>query len=291
MKLSSKLAMFFVATGSILAGNASAVVTWDFDQFNSTVALRGLTFADHGANGFAPGGIFDTDGDLNIAYGPNGPGSVTATINPISRDSIPAIPAVTSASSAAFTTLTGIGSPTATFSFRAATLHDNFGADGHLAEGDADGVSNVFLNFDGLVGATSVTIDYTWIYSAIADPDNEGAAEDPEMAEGSLSVFSSSGMGPNNLYAVTNLGPVGISGNGFGSWTEVVSPGDFVGLALDMRAYARMESPGVGAFQEDLAGSEFFGEITLTITVPEPTALSLLALTNLGALRRARRSA
>lgn len=283
-------AALLVAASSILVGNASANVLWDFDQFNSSVALNGLVFADHGANGFAPGGIFDTDGDVNNAYGPAGPGTVEATINPIARDSIPAIPAVTSASSAAFARVAGIGSDSVTFSFRAGTLHDNFGADGHLATGDANGSSTVILNFDNLIVPTGVTVDYTWSYSAIADPVHENLIEDPEEAAGNLSALSSSGMGPGALYAVLNNGPAGISNSGMGSWTDVVSPGDFVTLDLDMSAFARMENPGVGPFQEDLAGSEFFGEITLTITtLPEPTTLSLLALAGLGALRRARR--
>jgi len=287
MKIGSNVVGF--AALLTLASSAHSVVTWGFDPINSSVTLQGDTMADNGANLFGPGNN-DVDTDTQIAYGPAGPNTVEAIlVNPlVSRDAGLAPVFTTTASAAANARLENLNSDTITYIFNAVNLNDTFAGDGFLTRSTATGTSSVRLNFDNLVGATGVRVDYSWSYDAISNPVHESGAEDPELSAGSLSIVSSGGSGPGLAFAALNPGPFTITDSDSGSWTETVSPGDFVTITIDMLADTTMDSLGTGVFQEDLAGAGFRGTLTLSVTVPEPTSLAFLVTGAMLTLRRKR---
>lgn len=271
-----------------LATSAQAAVTWAFDPINSTVDLDASTLADNGANLYGPPND-DSDSASALVYGPGGPNTVEASVNPMSRDAfLPDF--TTSASAAALSRLENLDSPSVTFTFNAVNLNDTFSGDGFITSALAVGSSSVRLLFDNFVVPTPIAVDYSWSYDAIANPIHEGGGEDPESCRGTLVLNSSSGMGPGTVFSVLNTGPVTVSDSDTGGWTDTVSPGDYISIGMAMNAETLMESPGTGTFQEDLAGAAFRGTLVLTITtIPEPTSIALIPLIGLGLARRLRR--
>ncbi len=286
--ISLALAAIFAA-----AAQDAAAATWGVDLALSSLSIDGDTYADNGANGFRPGGVWDQDNPpIVAAFQPNfvvGPDTFDfgATVNPISSDRDLSIPFVTSASAVGVITIDGLGSSTLEIRWRANTLNDNFDGDGFLSDSSVLLLSQIVATIDGVGPGTPVEIIYDWDYFATAVPDHEALMEDPETANGSVGFLDDQGTGPGNLFGVI-VGEPGVltsmdSDNDSYSLTTS-NPSSSLTINLDGGSITRMNSPGNGPFQEDLAGSEFIGRLTLTLRmVPEPASWGLAFVAVLGA--------
>lgn len=280
-----------------LAGSTYAAPTWSVDLNNSSLNLNGDTYADNGAHGFRPAGPWDEDSldedtfQANFVVGPD-TFDLGASVNPISRDRDLSVPYDTSASAVSIVTIHGVGSNTLEIAWRANTFNDQFDGDGFLSTSEAHVFASILARIDGVSPGTPVSISYEWEYFATAVPDHEGVGEDPEQARGSLSLIDNAGGGPGNLFdiMVGEPGPAPLTDfdDDIDSHNLVTGvPDSFLTIDLAASSITAMESPGDGLFDEDLAGSEFIGTLTLVI-VPEP-AVGTLLIGGLGLLAKRRR--
>lgn len=267
--------------------------TWGVNLGNSTLSIDADTYADNGANGFKPGGAWGendppilTTFQSNFVIGPN-TFDLGAALNPITHDRDPNIPFDTSASAVGVITINGIGSNTLDIDWRLNTLNDQFGGDGFLSDSSAFLASVIEATINGVGPGTPLQIQYDWNYFATAVEDHENLVEDPESASGDLGFSDDKGNGPGNLFATLVGGP-GLAtdiDSGSNTFNLVTSnPMSFLSIDLHGGSTASMNSPGSGPpNDEDLAGSEFIGHLTLRLVpVPEPTSLALAALAAAG---------
>ena len=281
----NRLTLAALFAGFVIPCTAFSAVTWQFDGINSVATLN----ADSAADNLASPLFFDTDIDSASGYGPGAPNSVECTVLTDSNDSgfMPTFD--TSSSTSGLARFEDLNTPTVTFTFNAVNVCDTIDGDGFATSARVTGDSTATLLFDNFLVPTPVQIDYSWQYDAIANPDHEAGAEDPEFSSGTLSLTSSSGMAPGGLFGVLNPGPFTISDSDTGGWTETINPGDSVTITMSMEAQTNMASPGVGPSDQDLAGAAFRGQLVLSITtIPEPTTLTLLAAGSLLMIRRKR---
>lgn len=276
----------------------SAAPYWDVNLGGSFVNLGANTYADNGANLFRPVGIWDDDSPPNVtAFTSNfviGPNTfdLGAALNPISRDQqLPLF--VTSASAVGVITIHGLGTDTLDIRWRVNTLNDTIGGDGFLAQSSVILSALVFGLIEGVGPGTLVDITYDWEYFANAVPDYEAPFDDQVVAGGSLGFVDDQLSGPGNLFNVLFAEPGPFAGTSSGSNTYGLvtgNPTSYVLINLGGDAAANLASPGVGAAQEDLSGSEFIGRLTLrlSIPIPEPSCLCLALLACLKGIKGVR---
>jgi hypothetical protein len=270
----------------ILAPGAHAVLTWGVDLANSSLSIDADTYADNGANLImgAVGAVWDEDHPVNAtAFQANYQSAfdLGQDVNPMSRDADNSVPFTTTASSIGRITIDGLGTDTLTIEWRANTLNDNFDGDGFISDSSALLTSTIIATINGVSPGTPLTIGYDWEYFATAVPDHEDLMEDPESAGGNLSFIDDQGGGPGSLFSVAVGEP--------GALTSMDSNSDSYDLTTNMavntlsvslgaNSLTHMEDPGTMPNMEDLAGSEFLGRLTLTVTaIPEVTSAAMLA--------------
>lgn len=272
--------------------------TWNVDLLNSTLTMSTSTYADNGANGSKPGGIWDEDSNTAGVFQSNFVLGVEtydfgAGIDVASRDNDNSVPFSTSASSVAVVTIDGVGSNTLEVYWRTNTLNDNFDGDGFIAESLGDLLASIRATIEGVAPGTPVTVDYDWDYFGAAETLHEAFNEDPESADGGLGLLADTGDGPGIVFAAvfdsqdaaTDTGTDADSG--FFNLTTS-NPESYVGIAIDSTSMARTQSPGVAPNDEDLGGSEFIGRVTLVVT-PEPSAVMVgLMMAGLLTIRKPR---
>jgi hypothetical protein len=264
---------------------AAAAANWGVNLGASTLDIDADTYADNGANGFkGGGGIWDENDPPNVlnftqnlVIGPN-TFDLGAFLNPVARDRDLSVPFDTSASAVGVITINGLGSRTLVIDWRLNTLNDQIGGDTFLSDSSAFLTSAIEATIAGVGPGTPLQINYDWNYFATAVEDHEGALEDPESASGDLGFIDDQGGGPGNLFATLVNDSTDIN-SGSGSLNLTTSnPLSYLTINLGGGSTASMNSPGSGfPLDEDLAGSDFIGHLTLTI-VPEPSSLALLAL-------------
>lgn len=286
----------------IPAAGVHAAANWGVDLGNSNLNIMANTYADSAINGFDPGPHY-ADAQLTNVFVPgfiNGPDTfdLGAALNPLGNDEdlSTSPPTITSASSVGIITIDGIGGSTLEINWRANTLNDFIGYEGFLSDSAAIILSQIRATIDGVAPGTKVKIGYDWDYFATAVPDHEDVMEDPESAGGGAGFFDDQGTGPGNLFNtfVAEPGILTSIDADNGSYNLLTSnPKSYLDISLDGNSTITMDGPGndpLDALQEDTAGSEFLGRLTLTLSlvVPEPASMTLgvMALVALLTVRR-----
>lgn len=277
-----------VAGVGLCAGRAFGQV-WSFDV-NSPLDLNAEAFADEFS---IPGGVTDAETtDFFVA----GYQSHTQTydwgngVNPVAKDqpNPPGTPIVES-SAAGMVGILGVGTNSLTIRWKTTTTLDCF-AEGFSGMAWALASSSVQASIDGLTPFDDYILIYNWQLFAQAQTFHEGVDDDPEYAAGSL-TFDLGGLGPGDVFNVQVDGDdpylpdlLDLTGNGQISFTPA---GTSVPLAAQVDAYAWAEFTIPATAGQDLAISEFVGEVKLTV-VPEPGGAALLVMVGLLAVRRRR---
>jgi hypothetical protein len=262
--------------------------TWSFDA-TSPLNLDANAFADEWS---VPGGVtaadtttvfvadYTSDGGIDYDWG-NG-------VNPVAIDQPnPPYAPVVESSAAGMVGIRGLGTNSLNIRWKATTTLSSL-AESFDGWADALASSTVLAGIDGLNPGDPYTLIYDWELFAQAQVFHEGAGEDPEYAAGSL-AFDFGGLGPGDVFNEQVDGddpnlPSLLDENGGGQIDFV--PGD-TSLLLSADVYAYAWAQFTHPAYDDLAVSEFAGELTLTV-VPEPGMAVLLVMSGLLLIRRRR---
>lgn len=279
-----------VAGVGLVAGTAFGQV-WSFDSVNSTLDLQSDVLADE----YSTAGVV-TDAEAVNFFVPNYQGSTYLYdwgngVNPVARDD-PSGPPIVVSSAGALVGIRGVGTSTLHVRWKSSTLLDSeYCYEGFFGTAVATALSTLRGSIDGLTPADAYSLFYDWELFAVAQTDHEGLyEEDPEYAAGSL-TFDLGGFGPGDIFSVEvnsddpNLpGSLSLTG---GDVITFVPATASLPLTVDVYATADAEF-AVGDIEfDDLAGSQFVGDLWLTV-IPEPGAAILLSVGSLLALRRRR---